>query len=58
MWSILKRGIYGVYRNVSKKYLQAYMDEYGWRYNNRRYQDKMFDLLLGEIANVKVFKTV
>lgn len=58
MWSILKRGIYGVYRNVSKKYLQAYIDEYGWRYNNRKYQDKMFELLLNEIANVKVLKAV
>lgn len=28
LWSILKRGIYGVYRIVSKKYLQAYIDEY------------------------------
>ena len=43
VWSILKRGIYGVYRVVSK---------------NRKYQDKMFDRLLGEIANVKVLKAV
>src|SRR3989344_3799781 len=54
MWSILKRGIYGVYRVVSKKYLQAYIDEYSWRYNNRKYQDKMFEMLLKEINNVKV----
>lgn len=53
VWSVLKRGIYGVYRVVSKKYLQAYIDEYSWRYNNRKYQDKMLDRLLGEIANVK-----
>lgn len=54
LWSILKRGIYGVYRVVSRKYLQAYIDEYSWRYNNRKYQDKMFEMLLKEIANVKV----
>ncbi len=53
MWSQLKRGIYGVYRNVSKKYLQAYIDEYAWRYNHRKYQDKMFEILLKEITNVK-----
>lgn len=58
LWSILKRGIYGVYRVVSKKYLQAYIDEYSWRYNNRNYQDKMFDRLLNEIANVKVVSKV
>lgn len=54
MWSILKRGIYGVYRVVSKKYLQAYIDEYSWRYNNRKYEDGMFDRLLNEIASVKI----
>lgn len=67
MWSILKRGIYGVYRVVSKKYLQAYIDEYAWRYkqslisieiNNRKYEDKMFDKLLNEIANVRTIKPV
>ena len=36
-WSIIKRGIYGVYRFVSKKYLLAYIDEFAWRYNNRQY---------------------
>ena len=54
LWSIVKRGIYGVYRVVSKKYLQAYIDEYSWRYNNRQYQDRMFELLLNQIAEVKV----
>lgn len=53
MRSILKRGIYGIYR-MSKKYLQAYIDEYSWRYNNRKYQDKMFELLLKQVAEVKM----
>lgn len=57
LWSIVKRGIYGVYRVVSKKYLQTYIDEYSWRYNNRQYQDKMFERLLGEIANTKIIST-
>jgi len=50
IWSILKRGIYGVYRQVDKKYLQAYANEYAWRFNNRHAQDKMFDLLLARVA--------
>lgn len=54
VWSHLKRGIFGVYRVVSSKYLQAYADEFGWRYNNRRYKDGMFERLLGQIAEVKV----
>ncbi len=53
LWSILKRGIYGVYRIVSKKYLQAYVDEYAWRYNHRKNSLNMFDLLLQQLVEVK-----
>lgn len=53
-WSHFKRGIYGVYRVISPKYLQAYVDEYGWRYNNRREGSRMFELLLNQVAEVKV----
>ena len=55
-WSGLKRGIYGVYRVVSKKYLQAYADEYAWRYNNRKAYGGMFDILLRQVANVKAIQ--
>jgi transposase len=34
-WSLLKNGIRGVHHSVSEKYLQAYVDEYVFRYNNR-----------------------
>lgn len=54
MWSILKRGIYGVYRNVSKKYLQAYVDEYAYRFNHRKSGITMFNLLLNQVVNVKM----
>ncbi len=56
IWSIIKRGIYGVYRHVSKKYLQAYVDEYAFRYNYRKSSDQMFDILLNQIALVKIVK--
>lgn len=52
-WGGLKRGIYGVYRVVSKKYLQAYADEYAWRYNYRGLKGGMFDQLLSQVAVVK-----
>jgi transposase-like protein len=52
IWSHLKRGIYGVYRVVSKKYLQAYVDEFAFRYNNRFSGGKMFDVLLEQVATV------
>jgi transposase-like protein len=34
-WSLVKRGISGVYHGVSTKHLQSYLDEYAFRYNNR-----------------------
>jgi len=55
VWSHLKRGITGVYRIVSKKYLQAYADEYAFRYNRRKIGgEAMFNSLLNQIVNVKI----
>ena len=34
-WSLVKRGIGGVYHQVSHKYLQSYLDEFSFRYNHR-----------------------
>ena len=34
-WSLVKRGIGGVYHSVSAKHLQGYLNEYVWRYNQR-----------------------
>ncbi|MDD5589381.1 MAG: IS1595 family transposase [Candidatus Nanoarchaeia archaeon] len=45
-WSILKRGIYGIYQHCAVKYLQSYVDEFVFRFNNRNHQKEMFDLLL------------
>lgn len=36
-WSILKRGIFGIYHFASKKHLQDYIDEFVFRYNTRDY---------------------
>ena len=44
-WATLKRGVYGIYHSVSPKYMQAYVDEFCFRYNNRKNTD-MFDLVL------------
>jgi len=43
-WATLKRGIYGIYHHVSVKYLQKYVDEFCFRYNNRKMN--MFDMVL------------
>lgn len=56
VWSHLKRGITGVYRVVSTKYLQSYADEFAFRYNYRGLQGRMFDLLLGQVSEVKMLR--
>lgn len=38
-WSIMKRGIYGIYHQISVKHLQAYCDEFAYRYNSRKIND-------------------
>jgi transposase-like protein len=35
-WSLLKRGIIGIYHNVSEKHLEAYVDEFEYRYNTNK----------------------
>ncbi len=38
-FSLIKRGIYGVYHNVSKIHLHRYMSEFEFRYNTRKMED-------------------
>jgi transposase-like protein len=45
-WSLVKRGIGGVYHAVSAKHLQGYLNEYAWRYNHRNGGQVMFETLL------------
>ena len=45
-WSLVKRGLDGVYHSVSRKHLQGYLNEYAWRYNQRNEPRDRFELLL------------
>jgi hypothetical protein len=50
-WSLLKRGIVGIYHFTSKKHLQNYVDEFVFRYNTRDYSEvDRFNLLLANIG--------
>jgi len=56
-WSILKRGIFGVYHFTSKKHLQLYVDEFVFRYNSRTSTEaNRFNLLLTNTENRITYK--
>jgi len=52
VWSLLKRSIMGSYHQVSKKHLDAYLDELEWRFNNREnpylFRDTLLKLINSE----------
>jgi transposase-like protein len=45
-WALLKRGIIGTYHNVSAKYLPPYLNEFQFRFNNRKTED-IFGVAIG-----------
>ena len=49
-WSLVKRGIDGVYHSVSAKHLQGYLNEYAWRYNHRTGRAQFEVLLLRAVG--------
>ena len=49
-WSLVKRGIGGVYHSVGRKYLQTYLDEYSFRYNRRDRGNLIFNDVLERVS--------
>lgn len=50
-WSLMKRGVNGIYHSVSGKHLQKYIDEYVFRYNTRSNSESLrFDTMLNNIG--------
>ncbi|MCU1336518.1 MAG: transposase [Bryobacterales bacterium] len=49
-WSLIKRGIGGVYHAVSQRYLQSYLDEYSFRYNRRDQGNLVFKSILEQVS--------
>jgi transposase len=50
-WSLVKRGIVGVYHHVDPEYLQSYVNEYSFRYNHRKDEQPMFQTFLNRIRS-------
>ncbi|WP_264520797.1 IS1595 family transposase [Flavobacterium sp. N1994] len=56
-WSLLKRGIIGIYHFTSKKHLQLYVDEFVYRYNTRDLStEDRINLLLSNGENRTTYK--
>jgi len=49
-WSLIKRGIGGVYHSASREYLQSYLDEYTFRYNRRHEGNQQFRAILQRVS--------
>jgi transposase len=49
LWSLIKRGIGGVYHSVSPEYLQTYLNEYTFRYNRRHEGNQQFNAILERV---------
>lgn len=50
-WALLKRGIVGQYHKVSLHYLPKYIDEFCYRFNNRKNPD-LFDQTISRAVGV------
>lgn len=45
-FSLFKRGIVGSYHKLGVEHMDAYLGEFCWRFNRRKEQPKMFDMVL------------
>lgn len=58
-WSLLRRGIYGIYHQVSTKHLQRYCDEFAYRFNSRTLHDGFrFVLTMQRLDGRLTYKTL
>jgi len=58
-WSVMKRGLHGIYHQVSYKQLQRYCDEFTYRYNSRHLKDaERFNLVIKNMERRLDYKTL
>lgn len=56
-WSHVKRGITGIYHHTSNKHLHRYIDEFVFRFNNRKMTDgSRFDVYLANATDKITYK--
>ena len=58
-WSVLKRGLYGVYHQVSAKHLDKYLNEFASRFNTRQLgTEERFDTFLAQSEGRLLYKNL
>lgn len=58
-WSLLSRGIIGIYHSVSGKHLNRYLDEFCFRYSTRKVPDNQrFNIMLNNISITLPYKNL
>lgn len=58
-WSLLKRGIYGIYHHVSREHIQQYLNEFAYRHNTRKMPDnKRFNAYLSQTTKRLKYQTL
>lgn len=56
-WSVLKRGLYGIYHSVSDKHLERYLNEFASRFNSRDLKaDERFNEFLKDSQGALSYK--
>jgi transposase-like protein len=53
-WSLFKRSIVGSYHQISRKHMDAYLDEFEWRFNNRQNPHLFRDTVVRLVNAAKV----
>jgi len=50
---LVKMWLRGIHHKCSEKFLQGYLDEYAFRFNNRNQRYKIFDILVGKMMHLQ-----
>jgi transposase-like protein len=53
-WSLFKRSLIGAYHQISVKHMDAYLDEFEWRFNNRENEFLFRDTLIKLLNSPKI----
>ena len=53
-WSLFKRSIVGAYHHIETKHMDAYLDEFDWKFNNRNNPHLFWDTMVRLLNSPKM----